>query len=59
MNFEFSDEQKEFKAQARRFLEARSPTAAARAVLEGSQPYDRALWRGCMAKSQTSRRCNS
>jgi acyl-CoA dehydrogenase len=46
MNFEFSDEQKEFKALARRFLEARSPTSTNRSVLEGSEPYDRALWRG-------------
>ncbi|HEX7758577.1 MAG TPA: acyl-CoA dehydrogenase family protein [Caulobacteraceae bacterium] len=46
MNFEFSDEQKELGAQARRFLDAKSPTAAARAVLEGPQSYDAALWKG-------------
>ncbi len=46
MNFEFSDEQKEIGAQARRFLEARCPPAAVRAVLEGSEPYDKALWTG-------------
>jgi alkylation response protein AidB-like acyl-CoA dehydrogenase len=46
VNFEFSDEQKEIGAQARRFLEARCPPAAVRAVLEGSEPYDKALWTG-------------
>ena len=46
MNFEFSDEQKQFQAEARRFLEAKSPTTAARAVLEGPQSYDAALWKG-------------
>ncbi|MFI4933616.1 MAG: acyl-CoA dehydrogenase family protein [Caulobacterales bacterium] len=46
MNFEFSDEQKELGAQARRFLEAKCSPAAVRAVLEGAQPYDKALWQG-------------
>jgi alkylation response protein AidB-like acyl-CoA dehydrogenase len=46
MNFEFSDEQKQLKDQARRFLEAKCPPSAVRAVLEGPQPFDRELWRG-------------
>jgi alkylation response protein AidB-like acyl-CoA dehydrogenase len=46
MNFEFSDDQKELGAQARRFLEAKCQPAAVRAVLEGPEPYDRALWKG-------------
>jgi len=46
MNFDFSDEQKELKDQARRFLDARSTTKAVRVVLEGPEPYDRALWQG-------------
>ena len=46
MNFEFSDEQKEMGAQARRFLAAKCPTTAVRAVLEGDQAYDKALWKG-------------
>ena len=46
MNFDFSDEQKELKDQARRFLEARSTTKAVRAILEGPEPFDRALWQG-------------
>jgi acyl-CoA dehydrogenase len=46
MNFEFSDEQKQMAAEARRFLAAKCPTTAVRAILEGSEPYDRALWKG-------------
>jgi acyl-CoA dehydrogenase len=46
MNFEFSDEQKQMGAEARRFLEAKCPPAAVRAVLEGPDPYDKALWKG-------------
>ena len=46
MNFDFSDEQKALKAEARRFLEARCPPSAARAVLEDQAlSYDAALWR--------------
>jgi len=46
MDFEFSDEQKQLGAEARRFLQAKCPPAAVRAVLEGPQPYDAALWKG-------------
>jgi acyl-CoA dehydrogenase len=46
MNFEFSDEQKQLKTEARRFLEAKCPPSAVRAVLEGPQPFDRELWKG-------------
>jgi acyl-CoA dehydrogenase len=46
MNFEFSDEQKQMAAEARRFLAAKCPTTAVRAVLEGPEPYDKALWKG-------------
>ena len=46
MNFEFSDEQKQMAAEARRFLAAKCPTTAVRAILEGPEPYDRALWKG-------------
>lgn len=46
MNFEFSEEQKALAAQARRFLEAKCPPAAVRAVLEGGQSHDAALWKG-------------
>src|ERR1700757_3235953 len=46
MNFDFSDEQKQLQSEARRFLAAKSPPAAVRAVLEGETPFDRALWQG-------------
>jgi acyl-CoA dehydrogenase len=45
MNFDFSDELKQLRDQARRFLAEHCPPAAARRVLEGAAPYDRDLWR--------------
>jgi acyl-CoA dehydrogenase len=45
MNFDFSDDQKILREQARRFLEAKSPPKAVRAILESDQAYDRDLWR--------------
>jgi alkylation response protein AidB-like acyl-CoA dehydrogenase len=46
MNFEFSDDQKQLRDQARRYLTEHSPPKAVRAVLEGNAPYDKALWKG-------------
>jgi alkylation response protein AidB-like acyl-CoA dehydrogenase len=46
MNFDFSDEQKQLRTEARRFLEDRCSPAAVRAVLEGPEPFDKALWAG-------------
>jgi alkylation response protein AidB-like acyl-CoA dehydrogenase len=46
MNFEFSDDQKQLRNEARRFLEAKSSSKAVRAILEGPEPYDRELWKG-------------
>lgn len=46
MNLDFSDDQKELQAQARRFLADRCPPSAVRAVLEGPEPFDRALYKG-------------
>ncbi len=46
MEFDFSDDQKQLKDQARRFLEAKSSPKAVRAILEGPEPYDKALWQG-------------
>lgn len=46
MNFDFSDDQKQLRDQARRFLTERCPPKAVRAVLEGGAPYDRELWKG-------------
>ncbi|HKK29747.1 MAG TPA: acyl-CoA dehydrogenase family protein, partial [Alphaproteobacteria bacterium] len=41
MNFDFTDDQRMLRDQARRFLEA---NARPREVLEGSEPFDRNLW---------------
>ncbi len=46
MNFDFSDDQKFLKDEARKFLDARSSTAAVRAVLnDDAVSYDKALWK--------------
>jgi alkylation response protein AidB-like acyl-CoA dehydrogenase len=45
VNFDYSDEQKALKDDARRFLAAVSPLATVRAALEGAETgYDQALW---------------
>ena len=46
MNFDFSDDQKLLRDQARKFLAETCTTKAVRAVLEGDEPYDSALWKG-------------
>ena len=46
MNLDFSDDQKLLQDQVRRFLTERCPTTAVRAILEGPEPYDRALYKG-------------
>ncbi len=46
MDFEFSAEQQQLKEQARRYLADKCPTTAVRAILEGSEPFDRTLWQG-------------
>ncbi len=53
MNFDFSDDLKLLRDQARKFLADRCPPATVRAVLEGSEPYDRALWRDMAAMGWT------
>lgn len=45
MNFDFSDDQKQLRDQARRFLSEKSPSKTVREVLEGHAPYDRELWK--------------
>jgi acyl-CoA dehydrogenase len=45
MNFEFSADQQDLAAKARRFFEAKCPASTVRAVLEGPQSYDLALWK--------------
>jgi len=46
MNFDFSDDQKLLREQARKFLTEKCPPKIVRGVLEGKQGYDPALWRG-------------
>jgi len=46
MNFDFSDEQKQLRDQARKFLGEKCQSRAVRAVLDGKAPYDRDLWKG-------------
>ncbi len=45
MNFDFSDELKLLRDQARKFLRERNSVGAARRVLEENEGYDQALWR--------------
>jgi alkylation response protein AidB-like acyl-CoA dehydrogenase len=45
MNFDFSDEQKQLRNEARKFLAEKCPPKAVRTVLDGEEPYDRQLWK--------------
>lgn len=45
MNFDFSDDLKVLKDEARKFLADKCGPAVVRRVLEGTEPYDAALWR--------------
>jgi hypothetical protein len=46
MNFDFSDEQKQMRDEARKFLAEKCPPKAVRAVVDGKAPYDSKLWKG-------------
>jgi acyl-CoA dehydrogenase len=46
MNFDFSDDQKVLRDQARKFLSERAAPARVRRILESDEAYDRDLWRG-------------
>src|SRR3981189_207707 len=46
MNFDFSDEQKQVRDEARKFLAEKCPPKAVRTVLGGKESYDRELWKG-------------
>jgi alkylation response protein AidB-like acyl-CoA dehydrogenase len=46
MNFDFSDDQKQMRDAARKFLAEKCPPKAVRAVLDGKAPYDKELWKG-------------
>ena len=44
MNFDFSDDLKSLRDQARKFLRERNALGAARRVIDGAGSYDKALW---------------
>src|SRR3954469_6452153 len=46
MNFDFSDEQKQLRDEARKFLAEKCPPKAVRTVLDGKEVYDKSLWKG-------------
>jgi alkylation response protein AidB-like acyl-CoA dehydrogenase len=46
VNFDFSDDQKQLRDQARKFLAEKCPPKAVRVVLDGKAPYDKELWKG-------------
>lgn len=46
MNFDFSDDQKQLRDQARKFLSEKCSPKAVRIVLDGKAPYDKELWKG-------------
>ncbi|UWU68497.1 acyl-CoA dehydrogenase family protein [Bradyrhizobium sp. NC92] len=46
MNFDFSDDQKQLRDQARKFLAEKCSPKAVRIVLDGKAPYDKELWKG-------------
>jgi alkylation response protein AidB-like acyl-CoA dehydrogenase len=45
VNFDFSDEQKLLREQARKFLSEHCTAKTARRVFESAEPYDRQLWK--------------
>ena len=53
MNFDFSDDLKQLREQARKFLHERCPSAAVRKILEGPEPYHKALWKEIAAMGWT------
>ncbi|MEH2475082.1 alkylation response protein AidB-like acyl-CoA dehydrogenase [Nitrobacteraceae bacterium AZCC 2161] len=46
MNFDFSDDQKQLRDEARRFLSEKCQPKAVREVIDGKASYDRELWKG-------------
>jgi alkylation response protein AidB-like acyl-CoA dehydrogenase len=54
MNFDFSDEQKELRDLARRFLKDQCGPEIVRGVLEGAAPYDGTLWKGVIEQGWTA-----
>ncbi len=54
MNFDFSEEQKELRDHARRYLKDRCPWTVVRGVLEGVAPYSGDLWAGVAENGWTA-----
>src|SRR3954464_7608534 len=46
MNFDFSDDQKQLRDEARKYLAEKCPPKAVREVLDGKASYDKDLWKG-------------
>lgn len=46
MNFDFNEDQKMLKETAQRFLADKCAPSDVRKILEGDEPYDKALWQG-------------
>src|SRR5215204_732543 len=46
MNFDFSDDQKQMRDAARKFLSEKCSPKAVRTVLDGKAPHDKELWKG-------------
>lgn len=54
MNFDFSDDQKELRDQARRFLKEQCSTEVVREALEGDDPFARDLWKAMVEMGWTA-----
>ena len=54
MNFEFSEDQRLLKDQARKFLSGEESIKKARAVLEGDQKFDEQLWKSIIDMGWTA-----
>src|SRR3954451_511911 len=46
MNFDFSDDQKQLRDEARKYLAEKCSPKAVREVLDGKASYDKELWKG-------------
>jgi alkylation response protein AidB-like acyl-CoA dehydrogenase len=46
MNFDFSDDQKQLRDEARKYLAEKCSPKAVREVLDSNAPYDKELWKG-------------
>ena len=58
MNFDFSDDQKLLKDQARKFLTEKCTPKIVRRVLEGADGHDAALWKADR-RNGLARHCHS